>query len=71
MIQEPRLSAGLEQYEANHAVMPLPPGVTLGPKTTLIIAVESARFSDGTEWRPSAGEVSARVHEKALQLKLE
>jgi hypothetical protein len=39
-------------------------------KTTLIVVRESARFDDGTEWCPSAGDGNALVDQKARELKL-
>ena len=70
VIQEPRLPAALERREGRAAVMTLPPGVTLDSKSTLIIAVDSVRFDDGTEWRSSGGGAHARVDQKARALKL-
>jgi hypothetical protein len=43
-------------------------GLTLGPETTLILAVRSATFDAGTSW--SNDQLYARVDEKARELKL-
>jgi hypothetical protein len=43
-------------------------GLTPGAETTLIVAVASATFDDGTTW--SNDQLNARVNEKARELKL-
>jgi hypothetical protein len=67
--QEP--SAILRRDDAHQAIMSLPEGMQLGSDMTLIVAVRSATFEDGTEWKPSMDEINARVTEKAHELKLE
>jgi hypothetical protein len=67
--QEQRPLASLRNGEAHHTIMSLADrGLTLGPETTLILAVRSATFDDGTSW--SNDQLNARVDEKARELKL-
>ena len=60
----------MRRGDAHQAVMSLSEGL-LGSDVTLIVAVRSAAFEDGTEWKPSVDEINARVTEKAHELKLE
>jgi hypothetical protein len=62
-------SANLGKGDAQAAVMPLSDRLRLGSDTTLIVAVRSATFDDGSEWR--ADDINARVNEKARELKLQ
>jgi hypothetical protein len=64
--QQPPTSLGNGQVQ--RAVMPLPDRLQLGSETTVIVAVRSATFDDGTEWKDD--EVSAQVNERARELKL-
>jgi hypothetical protein len=68
MSQEQQPSTSLGTGEVQKAVMPLFDRMPLGPETTLIVAVRSATFDDGTEWKHS--DLNGRVDEKARELKL-
>ena len=57
---------GLTQGQAEKATMTLA-SRTLGPDTTLVLAVKNVVFEDGTEW--SAQDLLARVDQKVQSLK--
>jgi len=57
---------GLTQGQADKATMTLA-NRTLGPDTTLVLAVKNVAFEDGTEW--SAPDLPARVDQKVQSLK--
>jgi hypothetical protein len=66
--QEQQPPASLRNGDAQKAVMPLSDRVPLGADTTLIVAVRSVAFDDGTAWKND--EINAQVDEKARELKL-
>lgn len=68
MSQEQQPSTSFASGDVQKAVMPLFDRMPLGPETTLIVAVRSATFDDGTEWKQS--DLNGRVDEKARELKL-
>lgn len=68
MSQEQQPPTSLGSGEVQKAVMPLFDRMTLGPETTLIVAIRSATFDDGTEWKNN--DLNGRVDEKARELKL-
>ena len=68
MSKEQQPSTSLGNADVQKAVMALSDRVALGSDSTLIVAVTSATFDDGTEWKND--QINTLVDEKARELKL-